>query len=64
VSITTSAISNSVLPEGWRDFAASAADPVATTRIPSALARNATSMLTLLIPVCEKIHIVSRASNV
>jgi hypothetical protein len=65
VSITTSAMSNSRFPDGWRGTLAAAysAEPVAITRIPSSFARNATSMLTLLIPVCEKIHIVSRRSK-
>jgi hypothetical protein len=63
VSITASAISNSVFPDGCRVVPTCDAEPVAITFIPSSFARSATSMFTLLIPVCEKIHIVSRLSK-
>src|SRR5262249_753403 len=66
LSTTTSAISNRVRPDEWRLAWPRDpwADPQATTFNPSSWAFRAMSMLTLLIPEWEKIHIVSRGSNV
>jgi len=53
-------------PDECRDARplAAAAEPYATTVMPRFFASSATSMFTLLMPECEKIHIVSRGSNV